>query len=50
MSGYIARKGFRYQDLYLLLRALESTAQAIEHSWSLGNPNTLAALGECFHE
>ncbi len=44
MSGYIARKGFRYQDLYLLLRVLEATGSALYEGWGLGNPNLPARL------
>lgn len=33
MSGYIARTGFRFQDLYLLLRVLRTASDALEQAW-----------------
>lgn len=44
MSGHIARKGFRYQDLYLLLRVLRSGSGSLESAWRSGANNVLEVL------
>lgn len=46
MSGYIARKGFRYQDLYLLMRVLEAVREVIDRSWTAGQTNVTLSLDQ----
>lgn len=44
VSGHLARKGFRYQDLYLLLRMLEVAGKELDQCWIQPAPNFAAAL------
>jgi hypothetical protein len=44
MSGPIARRGFRYQDLYLLRRVLPQLRQVFRRVWRAGGHEFLAAL------
>ena len=44
MSGYTARTGFRYQDLYLLFRILQDASTSLERVWQNGIGDTLDAL------
>jgi len=45
MSGSIARKGFLFQDLYLLFRVLTAASKSLDASWDAGASNPIEALG-----
>jgi len=45
MNGQIARTGFRYQDLYLLLRVLEIVRGAYQDAWDSATSDLLTAAG-----
>ena len=44
MSGHAARLGFRYQDLYLLLRVLQDASAYLDKAWNTGLPNGAGLL------
>lgn len=44
MSGYTARTGFHYQDLYLLFRVLRNASDSLDEAWQNGNPDVLQIL------
>lgn len=44
MSGHLARKGFRFQDLYLLVRVLEAVGKQLDESWRQPASNFTVAL------
>jgi hypothetical protein len=44
MSGYTARTGFRYQDLYLLFRVLRDASDSLDQAWQNGAPEVLQVL------
>lgn len=44
MSGHIARSGFQYQDLYLLLRVLRDASGSLDHAWENGVSEVLRVL------
>jgi hypothetical protein len=37
MSGHVARKGFLFQDLYLLLRVLRTASESLDSAWRAGS-------------
>lgn len=44
MSGYTARTGFRYQDLYLLFRVLRDASDSLDRAWHIGAQDALQNL------
>jgi hypothetical protein len=44
MSGTTARRGFRYQDFYLLQRVLPRVREVLYRVWKVGGHETLVAL------
>jgi hypothetical protein len=44
MSGFSARSGFRYQDLYLLYRVLRNASNSLEDAWANGATDVLGIL------
>jgi len=44
MSGFTARTGFRYQDLYLLARVLEDASDSLDQAWRVGVQDELPIL------
>ena len=45
MSGHIARKGFLFQDHYLLLRVLRAASESLDSAWRAGSSNVIDELG-----
>lgn len=46
MSGYTARTGFRYQDLYLLFRVLRDASDSLDQAWLIGASDIVQVLGK----
>jgi hypothetical protein len=44
MSGHIARKGFLFQDLYLLFRVLQTAGESLESGWRSASNNLVDQL------
>ena len=45
MSGQIARSGFLFQDLYLLLRILRAASDCLDSAWRAGQSSVVNLLG-----
>src|SRR5260370_2721103 len=43
MSGSTARKGFEFQDLYLLLRVLRAASESLDSAWTKGTADVFHA-------
>src|SRR5579862_1478603 len=43
MSGSTARKGFEFQDLYLLLRVLRAASDSLDSAWTKGTADVFHA-------
>jgi hypothetical protein len=46
MSGYTARTGFRYQDLYLLYRVLRDASDSLDRAWQTGVADVFQILDQ----
>jgi hypothetical protein len=44
MSGFVARSGFRYQDLYLLFRVLNNASNSLHDAWRSGVSDVISVL------
>ncbi len=44
MSGFTARTGFQYQDLYLMCRVLGMAANALQHAWDKSLADVISLL------
>ena len=44
MSGFVARSGFQYQDLYLLFRVLQNASNSLHDAWGSGITDVISVL------